>query len=96
MKWTPAAVALISERIAQLGLSSCPVCSGETLGMMHHPVVAHRGGIVGGATEDSGTGTVYLVAVECHLCGHVLLFNSDRFSTGDGSLIEREAPKSDA
>ena len=39
---------------------------------------------------------VYLVAVECHLCGHVLFFNSERFSTGDGPLIEREAPKSGA
>ncbi|HTA33492.1 MAG TPA: hypothetical protein VK721_08720 [Solirubrobacteraceae bacterium] len=38
--------------------------------------------------EPSGN-VLFMVRVECQVCGHTMLFNSERFFTGDEPIIER-------
>jgi hypothetical protein len=71
----------------------CPVCgSAESLNMSPVPVVMFDGGFPSGAKalnsgEERGDLT-FSVRVECGTCGHLMLFNAQRFRTGDEKIIE--------
>jgi hypothetical protein len=43
----------------------------------------------GVAEGDSNLRTVFAVHVECILCGHIMLFNSERYRTGDEEILIR-------
>lgn len=94
MKWARPVLEEMTTRIAQMGLDHCSVCGTGTLGVLERPIVANMGGIPGGKSEDSGTNILFWIGVECSVCGHVMLFESQQHISGSTPALEPEAPKS--
>ena len=93
MRWRQTFVAEVFESLEQLGLRACPVCgSAESLSMSPCPVVLIDGDFPAEAealTSDEERGDLtFSVRVECGTCGHLMLFNAQRFRTGDEKIIE--------
>ena len=95
MRWTPPALEEMAERIVQMGLSTCSVCGTGSMSVLNRPVVAEIGGNVFIAKDRSAQeaggqdhNILFLVAVTCDVCGHVLLFDSERLTPGDQPIID--------
>jgi hypothetical protein len=79
--------------LRQLGLRACPVCgSAESLCMSPFPVILVDGDFAAEAEayfpqEEHGDLTL-AVRVECRTCGNLLLFNAQRFRTGDEKIMQ--------
>lgn len=75
----------VSTRLAQLGLSLCSVCRSRGLSVSRWPTAVRVGGPSQGETpgHDAEVSVLSLIHVECPVCGHVLLFNSERFRSRD-------------
>jgi uncharacterized Zn finger protein len=70
-----------NERIVQMGLSSCPICGSGSMQVLRGPTVEFINGIPHDRDHpnwDPDANVLFLVHVECNMCGHVLLFNSER------------------
>jgi hypothetical protein len=93
MRWRQTFMAEVFESLQLLGLRVCPVCgSAESLSMSPFPVVLIDGDFPPEAEvltpgQERGDLT-FAVRVECGTCGHLLLFNAQRFRTGDEKIIE--------
>jgi ssDNA-binding Zn-finger/Zn-ribbon topoisomerase 1 len=77
----------IAGHIRRLGLSRCPVCGGESsLAASRLPAIINCGGWPHERDDPRHDPDAYVwfaVKVECDSCGHMLLFNSERFRHGD-------------
>ncbi len=93
MRWRRTFLTEVFESLQQLGLRACPVCrSAESLDMSPFPVVLFDGDFPSEAEalnsgEERGD-LIFSVRVECSTCGHLMLFNAQRFRTGDEKIIE--------
>jgi hypothetical protein len=77
-------MAEVSETLQRLGLRACPVCGSlESLDMSHFPVFLADGRF----PAEPGTDLIFAVRVECDTCGHVMLFNSQRYRIGDEKIL---------
>ena len=90
MRWRDQTLQGITDRISALGLNQCPICGGETLAAWRKPVILP----IGGAPwtdhpAHAGSNFLYMVAVVCDVCGHTLLFDSEKFHHGDEYTLER-------
>jgi hypothetical protein len=84
MRWRPAFMAEVSETLQRLGLRACPVCGSlDSLDMSHFPVFLADGRF----PAEPGTDLTFAVRVECDTCGHVMLFNAQRYRTGDEKIL---------
>jgi len=88
MRWTKKFLAEVAERLQQLGVKACPVCGSDALVVGRLPVYVLGGGLPGAAggrprDVDPDRRTDYAVRVECSLCGHIMVFNSERYRTSD-------------
>jgi hypothetical protein len=89
VRWRRSFLVEVAGKLQQLGLTKCPVCQSEAIGAHRHPVL----GLIGGFpprmsnAEDDEVGLDYLVRVECEVCGHVLLFDAERFRRGDSPIL---------
>lgn len=89
MHWRESVFHDITEKLVQLGLRQCQVCESATgLHANKLPVVLSVGGVEGSRFQDAETNIIYMVHVECVVCGHSLLFNCERFITGDTPALE--------
>lgn len=88
MKFRTEILQAISQRLVELGMSSCSICGSESLNVRNQPVVLHVGGL---KQENTGPDVTvhFYAAMECELCGHVHLFNSDRFHLADEPIFEQ-------
>jgi hypothetical protein len=92
MRWCQTFMAEVSESLLQLGMRACPVCgSTESLGMSPFPVLLVDGEIpdaddlpLGGDRDGDLT---LAIRVECITCGHLMLFNAERYRTGGDKII---------
>lgn len=86
MLFTEAALDTIRTDLQRLGLHDCPVCKGSALHTDRRPVWMYVGGTAD--TRDATTNMVFLLRVFCDVCGHVLLFDVERFVKGDERIWE--------
>jgi hypothetical protein len=91
MRWEEQALEEMRQRIVQLGLRQCAVCASETMGVDRLPVIFHIGGddhTRRNVPSDKDVNVLFMVKVECQMCGYAMLFNSERLLPGHvGSLV---------
>ena len=96
MRWTQCFIAEVSQALQQLGLRACAVCgSAEALGIGRFPVFVVEGGppLHGDDPplgEDHDYDLTFAVRIECTACGHLMLFNSTKYRTGDEPILVRD------
>jgi ribosomal protein S27AE len=84
MRWRQSFMAEVSDTLQRLGLRACPVCGSlESLDMSHFPVFLADGR----SPAEPGDDLTFAVRVECGTCGHVMLFNAQRYRTGDEKIL---------
>jgi hypothetical protein len=94
MVYAQARITEIAAKLTQLGLTACQVCGSETaLRADHRPVVVSIGGVAwpnheGKVLKEPSTNVLFMVRVECEVCGHSLMFNSEKFFSGDTPILE--------
>jgi hypothetical protein len=93
----------LQEKIVQLGLQHCPVCDSGLLGVSKLPAFLHVGDFAGSVKPkkpDPDGNVLFLVHVECNLCGYVLLFNSETLAPTDTirlvTMTEEEEAQAEA
>jgi len=90
MKYRKKVVNELAEHLARFGLSKCPVCESETLAISPYPVLVNFGGFPlekNDRRHDPDANVWYAAKVECDLCGHMLLFNVEKFHSGDDKIL---------
>jgi Zn ribbon nucleic-acid-binding protein len=96
MRWRQSFIAEVTQALQQLGLRACPICgSADTLGIGQFPTFLVEGSAppdgdqlpVG---EDNDTDVTLAVRIECTVCGHLMLFNAQKYRTEDERIHVRE------
>jgi hypothetical protein len=89
VRWRTSFLLEVQKQLAQLGLSKCPICESDQLTTNKYPLMAFMGGLPprAGRPVDPEAAADYLVRCECRTCGHQLLFNSERFRTGNERIL---------
>lgn len=96
MRWRQTFIAEVSQALQQFGLRACPVCgSADALGIGRFPAFWLDGGPALGYDdlplgEDNDYHLTFAVRIECTTCGHLMLFNAERYRTGEEPILERE------
>jgi hypothetical protein len=96
MRWRQSFIAEVSQALQQLGLRACPICgSADALGIGRFPVFLLDGGPVPDRDdvplgEDHDYDLTFAVRIECAACGHLMLFNADKYRTGDEQILVRD------
>jgi len=92
MRWRRTFMAEVFESLLRLGLKACPVCdSAESLSMSPFPAILVDGEFPldpDALPEEEGGDLTFAVRIECTTCGHLMLFNAQRYRTGDARIIE--------
>jgi hypothetical protein len=95
-------MAEVSGTLQLLGLKACPVCgSSEPLHMSCFPVLLVDGRFP--VTDALPLGELpdgdltFAVRLECLTCGHLMLFNAERYRTGDEKILveDGQGPRAD-
>ena len=96
MRWRQSFVAEVSQALQQLGLGACPICgSADALGIGRSPAFLLDGGPPPDCNdlplgEDHDYDLTFAVRIECTACGHLMLFNAQKYRTGDEQILVRE------
>ena len=96
MRWTQSFLAEVSQALQQLGLTACPICgSADALGIGRFPTVLAEGGPPPDGEDpplgqDRDYDLTFAVRIECTACGHLMLFNSTKYRTGDEPILVRD------
>ena len=94
MRWRQSFIAEVSQALQQLGLRACPICgSADALGIGRFPVFVLDGGPPPDGDDpplSEDHDLTFAVRIECNACGHLMLFNAQRFRTGDEPILVRE------
>ena len=102
MRWHQNFMAEVSQSLHQLGLRACPVCgSPDSLGVGHFPLFLVDGGPPPNAEDvplgkDRDHDITFAVRIECTVCGHLMLFNAERYRTGDEAIMVRDLPEEES
>jgi hypothetical protein len=97
MRWHHSFLAVVGQRLRQLGLRACPVCRlADSLRVTPFPVLVTDAGPVPSASararvEEHLGGITVAIKAECAACGHWMLFNSLKFRTGQERIMLLEA-----
>ena len=96
MRWRQSFIAEVSQALQQLGLRACPICgSADALGIGRFPTFLVEGGPPSEGDhlpvgEDNDTDVTLAVRIECNACGHLMLFNAQKYRTEDERILVRE------
>jgi hypothetical protein len=102
MRWRQDFVAEVSQSLQQLGLRACPVCgSSDSLGVGHFPLFLVDGGPPPGAEDvplgkDRDHDITFAIRIECSTCGHLMLFNAEKYRASDEAIMVRELPEEES
>jgi hypothetical protein len=86
----------VTQSLQQLGMKSCPVCgSADSLGIGRRPVLLLEGEFpprLGNVSlvpleADPDRQVKFAVQIECSMCGYIMLFNAERYRTGDEQIM---------
>jgi hypothetical protein len=91
MRWRRTFMAEVARTLQQLGMKACPICGlSESLNMNDFPVLLADGQLPLGvdALEECHEGDlIFAVRVDCITCGHLMLFDAQRYRTGDEKIL---------
>ena len=92
MRWRDTFMTEVSRMLQQLGLRTCPVCgSAESLETSRFPVILVDGRFPAAEAEppdeQHDDDLTFAVRIECLTCGHLMLFNAQRYRTGDEKIL---------
>jgi hypothetical protein len=90
MLFTEPAIKEMAARITSLGLQTCPVCGSGTLEALPRPILLPVGGCPWLEDRDAGTNVLIMLAATCDLCGHMMLFDSEKFSGPEQLMLQPE------
>ncbi len=96
MRWRQSFIAEVSQALQQLGLRACPVCgSADAVGIGRFPAFLLDGGPAPDRDdlpfgEDHDYDVTFAVRIECAACGHLMLFNAEKYRTGDEQILVRD------
>jgi DNA-directed RNA polymerase subunit RPC12/RpoP len=96
MRWRQSFIAEVSQALQQLGLTACPICgSTDALGIGRFPAFLLDGGPPAddgdlSPGEDHDYDLTFAIRIECTACGHLMLFNAEKYRTGDEQILVRE------
>ena len=96
MRWRQSFVAEVSRALQQLGLRACPVCgSADALHIGRFPAFFLEGGPPSDVDdvsigEDDDCHLTFAVRIECTVCGHLMLFNAEKYRAGHEPILVRE------
>jgi hypothetical protein len=86
--WSKKARQDMAALLTRLGLESCPICDSGTLAMLPWPAILSVGGHAWLPQGSSHRGNIlYMAVVRCELCGHSMMFDSEKFSTDDEPVL---------
>lgn len=99
MRWRQTFMLEVFEALHHLGLEACPVCrSADALQMSPFPAIIPNGELLFGKVDqdqapwkEPGGDLTFAVRIECTACGHLMLFNSQKFRTADEEILRLEA-----
>ena len=93
MRWHRSFLAVVGQRLLQLGVRACPVCGrADPLRISPFPVLLTDEGPVPGAAararpQEHFDDITAAVRTECTACGHWMLFDSLKFRTGPDRIM---------
>jgi hypothetical protein len=96
VRWRQAFIAEVSQALQQLGLRACPICgSADALGIGRFPAFLLDGGPPPDGDDpplgqDHDYDLTFAVRIECAVCGYLMLFNAQKYRTGDEQILVRE------
>jgi hypothetical protein len=100
-RWRQSFMVEVTESLQRLGLKACPVCgSDDALGVGRRPVLLVEGEYpptIGGVPleADPDRFLTFAVKIECTTCGYLMLFNAERYRTGDEQIMVNGAVDED-
>jgi hypothetical protein len=68
--------------------TKCVVCGSEDVRIDRRPLVAYVGG--GPQSQDRTTNLAFMARILCEMCGHVMLFDVEKFAGSDEAIYVRE------
>jgi hypothetical protein len=96
MRWRQSFMVEVAQSLQLLGLNTCPVCGlADSLSASHLPVLLVDGGFPASTddhcrAEERDGDLTFALRIECTACGYLMLFNAERFRTGDDKIIVPE------
>ena len=91
MRWRRTFIAEVARTLQQLGMKACPVCGlSESLKMNDFPVFLADGRLPLGVHplgEYHERDLTFAVRMDCITCGHLMLFDAQRYRTGDEKIL---------
>lgn len=93
MRWRQTFMEEVAETLQHLGLKACPVCgSTDSLDVGRSPLLLVDGDFPPDTDalplRGAGAGDMtFAVRVECTTCGHLMLFNAEKYRTGDEKIM---------
>ncbi len=90
-RWRKKSLDELTDRLVQLGLSSCPVCQSGLMGVTRRPVVLSVGAMFREVEHrtDPDCNVIFMVRVTCDVCGYAMLFDSEKFNGSDKPTLVR-------
>jgi hypothetical protein len=95
MRWRPTFISEVSRTLEQLGMKICSVCgSADSLDISPFPVILVdcRAPSSAAMPLDGAEGDemIFAIRAECLICGHLSLFNSEKYRNGDEKILVGE------
>lgn len=91
MRWQSHIITEITGKLVQMGLEQCPICDSGSLTVDSRPIVLPWGGApwpTHTGVDDPDANILYMIHIQCELCGYSLLFNCEKFITGNTPALE--------